>query len=102
MAKMKVSEMAKALNITSKELISFLNMNGFEEVKSANKYVEDDAIALIMKSFATKMQGEKASSGKKVSKGSKVDVDEEKRKTQSSQLPISETKKEMVAEIIAT
>ena len=28
-------------------------MNGFEDVKSANKYVEDDAIALIMKSFAT-------------------------------------------------
>lgn len=99
MAKMKVSEMAKALNITSKELISFLNMNGFEDVKSANKYVEDDAIALIMKSFASKMQGEKASSGKKVSKGSRVDVDEEKRKTQSSQLPISETQKEIVTEI---
>ena len=32
MAKMKVSEMAKSLNITSKELISFLNMNGFEDV----------------------------------------------------------------------
>jgi len=56
MAKMKVSDLAKGLNITSKELISFLNMNGFEDVKSPNKFVEDDAIGLIMKSFASKMQ----------------------------------------------
>ncbi len=57
MAKMKVSDLAKGLNISNKELISFLNMNGFEEVKSPNKLIEDDAIALIMRSFASKMKG---------------------------------------------
>lgn len=93
MAKMKVSEMAKALNITSKELISFLNMNGFEDVKSANKFVEDDAIALIMKSFASKMQdGGKASSSKKTTKRS---ADSEKKKNEvKSEHKIEQIKEE--------
>ena len=64
MTKMKVSDLAKSLNITSKELISFLNRNGFEEVKSPNKFIQDDAIGLIMKSYASKMQD--GSAGKTV------------------------------------
>ncbi|MBQ1689446.1 MAG: translation initiation factor IF-2 [Lachnospiraceae bacterium] len=48
--KMKVYEIAKSLNRTSKELIKALNENGFE-VKSHNNNIEDEAIAFILKTF---------------------------------------------------
>ncbi len=50
MAKMKVHELAKELNIQSKEVITFLQEKGFE-VKAAQSSVEDDAIALVKKNF---------------------------------------------------
>ena len=50
MAKMKVFELAKELDKQSKELVTFLNENGVE-VKSHMSTVEDDAIALVRKSF---------------------------------------------------
>ncbi|MBP3603228.1 MAG: translation initiation factor IF-2 [Lachnospiraceae bacterium] len=50
MAKMKVHELAKELNIQSKEVITFLQEKGFE-VKAAQSSIEDDAITLVKKQF---------------------------------------------------
>lgn len=59
MAKMKVHELAKELDRKSKELIDFLQAKGYE-VKVAQSSIEDDAIALVRKEFAS--SGEKAAS----------------------------------------
>ena len=53
MAKMKIYEIAKSLNIKSGELVKALNENGFE-VKSHNSNIEDDAIGFILKHFTPK------------------------------------------------
>ena len=50
MAKMKVHELAKELNIQSKDVIAFLQEKGIE-VKAAQSSVEDDAIALVKDKF---------------------------------------------------
>ncbi len=52
MAKMKVHELAKELDRKSKELIDFLQAKGYE-VKVAQSSIEDDAIALVRKEFAS-------------------------------------------------
>ncbi len=51
MAKMKVHELAKELNITSKEIVTFLQDKGIE-VKAAQSSVEDDAIEMVKKQFS--------------------------------------------------
>ncbi len=53
MAKMKIYEIAKSLNIKSGELVKALNDNGFE-AKSHNSNIEDDAIGFILKHFSPK------------------------------------------------
>lgn len=58
MAKMKIYEIARSMQqqdkaIKSGDLVKLLNENGFE-VKGANSNIEDDAIAFLMKSFASK------------------------------------------------
>lgn len=53
MAKMKVHELAKELDIQSKDIIAFLNEKGIE-VKAAQSSVEDDAIALVKGKFGKK------------------------------------------------
>ncbi len=58
MAKMKIYEIAKSLNIKSGELVKALNDNGFE-AKSHNSNIEDDAISFILKHFAPKKEAEK-------------------------------------------
>ena len=55
MAKMKIYEIAKSLNIKSGDLVKALNENGFE-VKSHNSNIEDDAIAFILKKFSPKKE----------------------------------------------
>ena len=50
MAKMKIHELAKELDVSSKEVITFLNDKGME-VKSHMSSIEDDAIALVKKQF---------------------------------------------------
>ncbi len=55
MAKMKIYEIAKSLNIKSGELVKALNDNGFE-AKSHNSNIEDDAIGFILKHFAPKKE----------------------------------------------
>lgn len=52
MAKMKVHELAKELDRKSKELIDFLQAKGYE-VKVAQSSIEDEAIALVRKEFAS-------------------------------------------------
>ena len=50
MAKMKVHELAKELEIQSKEVVAFLQEKGFE-VKAAQSSVEDEQIALVKGHF---------------------------------------------------
>ena len=50
MAKMKVHELAKELNVQSKEIIAFLQDKGIE-VKAAQSSVEDDAVNMVKKAF---------------------------------------------------
>ena len=50
MAKIKIHELAKELDVSSKEVITFLNDKGME-VKSHMSSLEDDAIALVKKQF---------------------------------------------------
>ena len=50
MSKIRVHELAKELNISSKEVIAFLQEKGIE-VKAAQSSVEDDAIALVKDKF---------------------------------------------------
>ena len=50
MAKMKVHELAKELEIQSKDVLAFLQEKGFE-VKAAQSSVEDDQIALVKGHF---------------------------------------------------
>ena len=53
MAKMKVHELAKELEIQSKEVLAFLQEKGFE-VKAAQSSVEDEQIALVKGHFEKK------------------------------------------------
>ena len=50
MAKMKVHELAKELDIQSKDVIAFLGEKGIE-VKAAQSSIEDDAIEMVKKKF---------------------------------------------------
>ena len=60
MAKMKVHELAKELNIQSKDIITLLQGKGIE-VKAAQSSIEDDAIAIVKKTYgATVAETEKA------------------------------------------
>ena len=66
MAKMKVYELAKELEIQSKDVITFLQGKGVE-VKAAQSSVEDEHIALVKKNFtkAAKTEEKKAAPAKK-------------------------------------
>ena len=57
MAKMRIYEIAKSLNIKSTELVKTLNNNGFE-VKSPQSNIEDEAIAFVLKNFTPKKKEE--------------------------------------------
>ncbi len=56
MAKMKVHELAKELDIKSKDIISFLKEKGLD-VKAAQSSVEEDAAAWVRKKFSAKESG---------------------------------------------
>ena len=53
MAKMKVHELAKELNISSKEVIAFLQEKGIE-AKAAQSSIEDSSIEIVRKAFGGK------------------------------------------------
>ena len=63
MAKIKIHELAKELEVSSKEVITFLNDKGIE-VKSHMSSIEDDAAALVKARFGKKSEAPKAEAPK--------------------------------------
>ncbi|MDD6207843.1 MAG: translation initiation factor IF-2 [Clostridiales bacterium] len=57
MAKMRIYEIAKSLNMKSTDLVNTLNENGFS-VKSPQSNIEDAAIAFILKKYSPKKEKE--------------------------------------------
>ena len=53
MAKMKVHELAKELDITSKEVLAFLQEKGIE-ARAAQSSVEESAVEIVRKAFGKK------------------------------------------------
>ncbi len=93
MAKMKIYEIARSMQqqdkaIKSGDLVKLLNENGFE-VKGANSNIEDDAIAFLMKSFASKTAKKKAAEAAKATKAAKpaeaAEATKEDKKTEKAQ-----------------
>ena len=58
MAKMKVHELAKELEIQSKDIITYLKEKGME-VKAAQSSIEDEAIDLVRGRFKKEDKGQK-------------------------------------------
>ena len=67
MAKVKVHELAKELNIQSKEILQYLSEQNIE-VKSHMSSIEDDVIRVVKKKFAKERTGKR---GKSCTKGSR-------------------------------
>ncbi len=59
MGKMKVYELAKELNIQSKEIVSYLQVNGIEG-KVAQSSLEDDVVSMVKKKFGAAKEAPKA------------------------------------------
>ena len=76
MAKMKVHELAKELNIQSKDVIAFLQEKGIE-VKAAQSSVEDDAIALVKDKFGKAEASKKEETAKEEAPKKEEVVDED-------------------------
>ncbi|MBO7333838.1 MAG: translation initiation factor IF-2 [Lachnospiraceae bacterium] len=75
MAKMKVHELAKELDIKSKDIIDFLAKKGIE-AKAAQSSIEDDAVELVKKKFAKKAE--------------KPEKTEEEKKPAKAETPVKE------------
>lgn len=65
MAKMKISEIAKSLNMKSSALVQLLNENGFNSVRSVQSSIEDACIAWILKNVKPNPEGEEPKAAKK-------------------------------------
>ena len=74
MAKMKVHELAKELDITSKEVLAFLQEKGIE-AKAAQSSVEEEAVESVRKAFSKK--GETHLTDKKVTEAETKEVTKE-------------------------
>ena len=92
MAKMKIYEIAKSLNIKSGDLVKALNDNGFE-VKSHNSNIEDEAIAFILKQFAPKKEETKKEETKKPEPKEEV-IPEVKQPEKKPEVKVAEVKAE--------
>ena len=64
MAKMRVHELAKELEIESKNIVEFLKGTSYE-VKAAASSLEDEAQAMVRKEFGKKVEAPKAEEPKK-------------------------------------
>ena len=98
--KMKVYEIAKSLNRTSKDLLKALNENGFE-VKSHNSNIEDEAIAFILKNFKPLPENEEKKAGTDTDKKVKADTKAEKKEKsvkseKTEKAAVEEPKKEEI------
>ena len=58
MGKMKVYELAKELNIQSKDIVNYLKENGIEG-KVAQSALEDDAVSMVKKKFGAAKEAPK-------------------------------------------
>ena len=86
MAKMKVHELAKELEIQSKDVITYLAGNGIE-VKAAQSSLEDDAVAMVRKQFGGKTEIAKAESVKEDTVAEKPVVEKEVVETPATEAP---------------
>ena len=84
MAKMKICEIAKSLNMKSSDLIKLLNENGFKEAKAPQSNIEDAAIGWILQNVKPKTEED--------SKGKKADSNEESRKKTAQKDPVEVSK----------
>ena len=89
MAKMKVHELAKELEIQSKDVITFLQEKGVE-VKAAQSSVEDEHIALVRKKFAKTVKKEKTEEKKEIPDKEKTVKKETAKKTVEAESPKKE------------
>ena len=110
MAKMRIYEIAKSLNIKSTDLVKTLNNNGFG-VKSPQSNIEDEAIAFVLKNFTPKKKEEdsiflnkkadkldkEAENSKK--KEIKVDIKGDNSNTLKAAEPVTKTTEENVVSL---
>lgn len=104
MAKMRIYELAKSLNVKSTDLVKKLSANGFT-AKSPQSNIEDDAIAYVLKNFTPKKKDEsiiskKADKTKRTAddtnkKEIKVDIKGDNNNTFSIQKASEKKKKEV-------
>ncbi len=90
---MKISEIAKDLNITSKEVISFLQDKGYD-YKSPQKILNDDEESLVRKNFAAKSQPTSVETKKEVKVETSADKEEKKEEAPKKAETAAEVKKE--------
>ena len=91
MAKMKVHELAKELEIQSKDVLAFLQEKGFE-VKAAQSSVEDDQIALVKGHFG-KGEPKKAEKEEVKEEAPKAAVEAKPAKAENAEAKAAEPKK---------
>ena len=77
MAKMKIKELADEIGVNSKDVIQFLNENGFE-AKSSTKGIEDEQIDLVRSKFAKKDSNAEKPAVKEVSQKPQEIISEQK------------------------
>ncbi|MBE5885880.1 MAG: translation initiation factor IF-2 [Lachnospiraceae bacterium] len=90
---MKISEIAKDLNITSKEVISFLQDKGYD-YKSPQKILNDDEESLVRKNFAVKNQPVNVETKKEVKAETTADKEEKKAEAAEKEEAAAAEKKE--------
>jgi len=95
MAKMKVYELAKEIDKSSKEIVTFLVDKGIE-VKNHMSVIDDNAIALIKDTFGGKAQEEVKKEEPKKEEAKKEEVKAEESK--KAEAPAAEAKKDATAE----
>lgn len=78
MAKMKVHELAKELEIQSKDIVTFLQEKGFE-VKAAQSSVEDEQIQLVRTKFKKVLKAEEKMEEKKTEEKKTAEAAQEKK-----------------------
>ena len=90
---MKISEIAKDLSITSKEVISFLQDKGYD-YKSPQKILNDDEESLVRKNFAVKNQPVNVETKKEVKAETTADKEEKKAEAAEKEEAAAAVKKE--------
>ncbi len=90
---MKISEIAKDLNITSKEVISFLQDKGYD-YKSPQKILNEDEESLVRKNFAVKNQPVNVETKKEVKAETTADKEEKKAEATEKEEAAAAVKKE--------